>query len=119
MSFAIHAELNGAMLAIEIANKKGWRQVWLECDSQLVVSVFSSISIVPWQQRNRWVNCLEITKSMNFRVSHIFREDNSYADKIASLGFSVDRLHWWDTIPRIISEDFFRNRISLPNYRFK
>lgn len=32
-TFALHAELIGAMLAVEIALGKGWHNLWLECDS--------------------------------------------------------------------------------------
>lgn len=62
VSFALHAELMGAMLAIEMAYKKGWHNFWLEYDSKLIIQVFSSIDIVPWKLRNRWSNCLLLTK---------------------------------------------------------
>lgn len=43
---AFFAKLIKAMLAIEIAFRKGWRSLWLECDSMLVVQAFSSNSVV-------------------------------------------------------------------------
>lgn len=61
VKFALHAELFGAIFAIEIAFKKGWHNLWLECDSQLVIKAFNSLSIVPWQICHRWKNCLELT----------------------------------------------------------
>lgn len=42
---AFFAKLIKAMLAIEIAFRKGWRSLWLECDSMLVVQAFSSNSV--------------------------------------------------------------------------
>ncbi|KAF1883273.1 hypothetical protein Lal_00030379 [Lupinus albus] len=30
-----------AILAIEIAHKRGWKKLWLECDSLLVVNCFN------------------------------------------------------------------------------
>lgn len=52
ISFAFHAEIMGAILTIDIAFKKGWHYIWLECDSSLVVAAFSNPSIVPWCLRN-------------------------------------------------------------------
>lgn len=85
-SSALHAELLGAMMAIELAYDKGWHNLWLECDSLLVLSAFHSFGIVPWRLRNRWRNCIHLTKRMSFVFSHIYREGNNCTDKLASLG---------------------------------
>jgi ribonuclease HI len=53
---AFRAELVGAMFAIEIAYYKGWHNLWLETDSKLVTRSFTSINIVPWDLRNRWLD---------------------------------------------------------------
>lgn len=115
----MNAELYGASFAIELAFEKGWHNLCFECDSLLVILAFKSTNIVRWHLRNRWNNCIELTSRMRFRSSHIFHESNNCADKIASLGFVISDLHWWNIVPLSISEDFFRNRIGLPNYRFK
>lgn len=80
VSFSLHAELIGAMIAIEHASAKKWPNFLLESDSQLVVAAFKSNSIVPWSLRNRWNNCVALTKSMNFHVSHVYRKGNSCTD---------------------------------------
>lgn len=49
----IFVEFIGAMLAVEIAFKKGWFNLWPECDSQLVVLGFKDSKVVPWRLRNR------------------------------------------------------------------
>ena len=85
---ALKAELVGAMTAIEITYENNWRKLWLETDSKLLVLTFISISIVPWQLRQRWNQCLLLTQSMNFVVTHIYREGNHCADKLANLGLS-------------------------------
>ncbi|KAF1894029.1 hypothetical protein Lal_00003945 [Lupinus albus] len=41
ISDSLFAELKAAIMAIEIAYHKGWRNIWLECDSALVVSIFN------------------------------------------------------------------------------
>jgi hypothetical protein len=84
----------------------------------LVVLAFSSSRIVPWNLRNRWDNCLARTSKMNFFVSHIYREGNHYAEKQANLGFTLPGFTWWNQILFQIREDFGRNRLGLPYFRF-
>lgn len=118
VSFSLHAKLLGAILAIEHASAQNWPNFWLESVSQLVVAAFKSPSIVPWTLRNRWNNCVALTKSMNFFVSHIYREGNSCADRLAAYDLANQSYFWWDTIPQFLNVDFFRNRVGLPSYRF-
>ncbi|KAF1887950.1 hypothetical protein Lal_00023959 [Lupinus albus] len=70
---ALFAELNSAMLTIEIAFTRGWKCIWLECDSSLVVDIF---------------NGKEHLTSMDYKVIHIFREGNVCADTLANFGIS-------------------------------
>lgn len=115
---AFQTELFAAMTAIEIAHRKGLNKLWLECDSCLVVQAFSSPNIVPSHIRIKWKNCLDLVNSMHFRVSHIFREDNSCADKLASYGVDSRCYSWWNLIPNFIRTDFFHNRWGFQMYRF-
>lgn len=53
MANSVVAELSAAMMAIEVAAKNGWTNLWLECDSSFVVEAFNLDSIVPWKIRSR------------------------------------------------------------------
>lgn len=64
VTFSLQDKLVGAMMGIEYASVKGWTNLWLECDSQLVVTAFKNPSIVPWRLRNRWSNCLVMIKKL-------------------------------------------------------
>jgi len=69
---ALEPELIGAILAVEIAYQNNWAKLWLETDSKLVVAAFkSNPSVVPWQLRQRWKNCLHLISSMDFCVTHL------------------------------------------------
>ncbi|CAJ2662070.1 unnamed protein product [Trifolium pratense] len=116
-SSAFSAELCGAMQAIEIAAFKNWNNLWLETDSTLVVKAFKSSSLVPWALRNRWLNCLLLTQSMNFVVSHVFREGNFCADSLAHIGLTLDRLTIWNDVPLVIKDSFEANRLGKPFFR--
>lgn len=119
VSSSFYAELMAAMIAIELAWDKGWRKLWLECDSTMVLKALSSFTLVPWKIRNRWLKCLSPCKHTKFQASHIYREGNHCADKLASFGLSGGGFSWWDLHPSFILEDFNHNRFNLPNFRFK
>lgn len=113
---SLHAKFCASMIGIEIAFRNGWNFLWQECDSKLVVDAFSSHYQVPWWLRNRWKNCLYYCSQMKVRVSHIYREGNSCADKLPNFGIVSRNYIWWDNLPVLVSEDFFQDRQSLPSY---
>lgn len=111
-------EMMAALVAIEIAFDRGWHNLWLETDSQLILLAFKAKNMIPCTLRNRWINCLQLLLSMNFFVTHIYREGNSCADSFANLGLAVSSLVWFPSLPSQIANDFTRNRLGLPNFRF-
>ncbi|WCJ34681.1 hypothetical protein M5689_015975 [Euphorbia peplus] len=108
--FAHIAELRAAIMAIYIARDKGWNNLWLECDSSYVVSLFRARSWdVPWSVRSDWIRCLQMLSSMNFVVSHIFREGNGVADALSKYGQTCSIFAWWHSCPTfcgtLVSDD--------------
>lgn len=93
---ALLAELEGVILAIELALKKHWNKVWTERNSLIMVKAFSNSNTVFWTIKSRWMNCLYRIMSLDFMISHIFRECNNYADKLASIELSSKNLIWYD-----------------------
>lgn len=85
-NYVLHAEIIGVMLATEIDFSKGWKFLWLECDSQLLVSAFKNRKIVLWKLINRLNNCLYLTRQMNFVWTHIYRAKIVCANKLAGHG---------------------------------
>ncbi|XP_019465442.1 PREDICTED: uncharacterized protein LOC109363643 [Lupinus angustifolius] len=116
---SLFAELHAAIMAIQIASLKGWREVWLECDSSLVVEIVKGIKDPPWKLSNYWEHCKMIISSMKLTVSHIFREGNACADILTSFGVNSRTTTWWNSVPPFLANEFHRNRYLLPNYRFK
>lgn len=55
----------------------------------------NSVSMVPWKLRSRGKNCLVLTHSMSFRVSHIFREGNGCTDTLANYAIHENGFTWW------------------------
>jgi len=69
--------------------------------------------------RNRWNTCLNYCEKIRFRITHIFREWNAFADKLDNLGFiHREPFHWYIRLPYSLFLELFMNRYSLPMYRF-
>jgi len=115
---ALFEEIMGVILAIEIAYYGNWDHLWIESDSKLATLALKSPIIVPWELKNRWLNCMRKLNSMQFILTHIYREDNHYADKLANLRLTVTNFIWWQSPLVVIREDLVRNRLGLPNFRF-
>ncbi|XP_058725545.1 uncharacterized protein LOC131596826 [Vicia villosa] len=118
VSNSLIAELTGAMMAVEFTHEKGWRRIWLEVDSVAVVRAFSPAFKVPWQARNRWVNCVNITDNMDFVASHICREGNSCAESLDNVGLTVTEYTNYNCIPNFLRADFVKNKLDLSFFKF-
>ena len=112
-------EFYGVIHAMEETQKIGLTNVWFECDFALVCVVFTTMTNVPWIIRNWWNTCLNYCEKIKFRVTHIFREGNACADKLANLGFiHRESFRWYNRLPSSLFLEFFMNRYSLPMYHF-
>jgi len=100
---AFFAELNGVMRAIEIVILNHWFNLWIETNSAIIILVFKSSVVIPFELRNIWEN-YEV--HMNFIVSRIYREGNQCADRLANLGLGVSSLTIWHNVPVQLSEMF-------------
>jgi len=99
---AYHAESSGVMRAIEMEKQYNWNNRWLECDYALVINAIKNKNLVPWKVRNWWENCMNITTSMNFLATHVFREGNVCVDQLAIIGSTIDHLMVWFHAPYCI-----------------
>jgi len=84
---AMVADFYGVIHVMEEAQKMGPTNVCLECDYALVCAAFTARTNVLWMLRNRWNTCLNYCGKIRFRVTHIFREGNVCANKLANLRF--------------------------------
>lgn len=75
---ALHVEIMASINAIEITHDKGWKKLWLECDSLLVAQTFKKVVIVSKQLRNRWLNMVQLTVFMSFLLTFHKASNNSW-----------------------------------------
>lgn len=96
-SNALFAEIMGVILAIKAAFDRNW-QIF-RYDSKLATLPVKSPLIVPWQLRNKWLNCKIKMNIVNCFISHIYKEGNHCGDKLVSIGLSLNEFTWWNTTP--------------------
>ncbi|XP_024632810.1 uncharacterized protein [Medicago truncatula] len=91
------AELSTIIFALEFAAKYNWVNLWVESDSSTTVLAFKNSTLIPVHLRNRWHNCFQL--GITIICSHIYREGNCRADKMASLGHDLPDTVWFDVLP--------------------
>lgn len=118
LSTAFRAELQATMKAIELATLHNWNDIWLETDSTLVLNAFQDQSVIPWDLRNHWDNCILMLRHFRFYTSHIYREGNVCADALAIHGLTISMYMWWNLIPSFLGSLVHANRVGRICYRF-
>jgi ribonuclease HI len=113
-----HAEICGALRAIEFAFENHWSNLWLETDSLLVVSAFTHPDRpVVWPLRSRWKNVQVRLRGMNIIVTHIYREGNKVADQLANFGLTAIGFSTWSIAPEFLKDSLENNKLGMPNFR--
>ncbi|CAL0323620.1 unnamed protein product [Lupinus luteus] len=118
LNVALYAEVKAAILVVDLACKKGWNSILSELDSSVTVDLFHGKGIVAWKLRTDWRRCCRLIKNMNCKITHIFREGNQCADRLASFATHSKMFSAWDYTPSFILEPLNRNRLGLSSYRF-
>ena len=111
--------MKGFILAIEKAFEFGWCNLWVETESMYAVNLYmNKTSKIPWRMRSRWLRAVDKADKLNLVISHICREGNNVADKLASQASSSQLQNWWMHIPDSLASLAYRDHIGLPFYRF-
>lgn len=77
-------------IRLAYAVSKGWRYIMVEGDSKLVIDSVNNLCSVTWCITQLIQDVLHLASFCEeIRFTHIFREANSVADALASLGHSL------------------------------
>lgn len=106
------AELTALRRGLELVLENGWSHVWLEGDDKTLVEIIV---------KRRQVKCAEVQNHVSHInsiipelnsciVSHIYREGNRTADKLAKMGHYLEKPKvWWfnppDEVLPLVLED--------------
>ena len=115
---ALEAEVQGLLLAIRMAHKNNWRQVWFEGDSLTTVrAVWNREDSLIWTQIGAWQWGMNQLFSMDFRISHAYREANRVADRLANLGVRSGCIQWHSTMLDEIQKPLDEDRCNFCLFR--
>ncbi|XP_024190514.1 uncharacterized protein LOC112194518 [Rosa chinensis] len=118
VSCAIDAELLAVLEVIKVAKERGWFPLWIETDSRLALQYFKKPGLTPWRLRVQWMNSLASISQFQVHITHVFREGNQVADKLANYGALNSGSVWWDSIPHFLISSFGHNFSGRTTYRF-
>lgn len=91
---SMYSEIMGFIFAVELSKLKGWFSLWIESNSTLLVAKVKSLSTdVPWGIRHRWRRCLWVLNEGTSCITHVYRERNQVANKLANVGMGFNRLY--------------------------
>ncbi|PKU72361.1 Putative ribonuclease H protein [Dendrobium catenatum] len=86
----ITTELNALWYGIDICSKMGCNNIWIEVDAQLVLQIINNVVLGNPQNFYLIRKIKKSLSTINYSISHIYREANSCADWLANLGCILD-----------------------------
>lgn len=95
------AELAALRRGLELILENRWRDVWLEGDAKALVDIIVKGRPVKSLEARRHVSDInDIMKELdNCVFTHIYREGNRAADKLAQMGHYFEKPHVWRDLP--------------------
>ncbi|XP_008803873.1 uncharacterized protein LOC103717323 [Phoenix dactylifera] len=96
------AELVAAKRGLELAIKNGWFNIWIEGDAKGVVDLITNRMRSKSKEDLRHFREISvlIPQLKYFKASHIYREGNKVAHRLAKLGYKMHKPQiWWDVPP--------------------
>lgn len=106
------AELRALRRGLELVLENGWSDVWLEGDAKTLVEIIVERRLVRSAEVQRHVGHINsiIPELNNCVVSHIYREGNRAAHKLAQMGHRFQKPQIWRSFPpgellTIVDED--------------
>ncbi|KAL4178995.1 hypothetical protein AMTRI_Chr13g84980 [Amborella trichopoda] len=97
----LSAELNAFIYGVKYVIRKGFTNVWIECDFFGIILATRS-SLVLWCIQIRWKNAIASLNKISCKISHVYREANATVDKMANIGCHMYAYQEWDTYPNSV-----------------
>ncbi|PRQ21297.1 hypothetical protein RchiOBHm_Chr7g0237631 [Rosa chinensis] len=84
----------------------------------LALQYFKKPGLAPWRLRVKWMNSLASISQFQVHISHVFREGNQVADKLAKHDAVTSGSVWWDSIPQFLFSSLGHDFSGRTTYRF-
>ena len=115
------AEFVALQRGLELVLENGYTNLWLEGDCKTLVEIVAHKRHVKCDEVQKHVSCINliIPEFRNCFMTHVYREGNRLADRLAQIGHQLKRPQIWHVPPRevlrILNQDangkvFYRGR---------
>ncbi|XP_042499704.1 uncharacterized protein LOC122077871 [Macadamia integrifolia] len=111
------AEFLALITSLEHAKNSCIQNLWIECDSAVVVFLFSK-ELVPWFIQQRWRGVLSYLGSISWKITHCYREANVVADFLAKTAARFESNSPVETWPLLTSRELELDAAQRPRFRF-
>ncbi|KAM7462132.1 hypothetical protein LguiA_030253 [Lonicera macranthoides] len=74
------------------------------------------LSSIRWCVATTWDSCKQLFLDMEYYCSHIYREGNTVANPIDSIGLNQPTPLWWESAPQQTITLVGRDMSIIPNY---
>jgi len=101
---------------------RGYDRIWGEMDSLLLVKCINGEWKMPWRLDKSIQEAQQIVESHGFITSHCFREAKKPTDILASMSYSVDAIHDFNSfsdLPREVRGLINTDKWELPSFRMQ
>ncbi|KAM7256136.1 hypothetical protein ACFE04_011877 [Oxalis oulophora] len=109
---SVLAELASLRRGLELLIENGWKDIWLEGDAKTLGDIIVEGRSVKCKETERSISEINIMlpEFKNFILSHVYREGNRAAAKLAKIGHRLEKPKIWRVNPphevlRIVHED--------------
>lgn len=119
----IQSELQAIMEGLQICRQRGIHNLIIESDSMLAVNMITAKMKDAWEVSYLIRRCRNLMQD-DWSISHIFREQNAVADRLAQLAYNHKTskvFHSYHDLDVIVRHDIFifMDKMGLPKYRHK
>lgn len=88
----IYAELQAICTGLSLCIQLNLARVWIETDSKVAILLISQQG-GHWSYQHILTKIRNLLKMIEYRISHIFREGNAVADRLANLAVEQKTAH--------------------------
>ena len=112
------AESLSLLFGLTLCVQRGMDGFAVEVDSAVLVRLIQSNSLAKWPLCNTLRHIRKIVAQASVQISHVFREANGAADKLASLNLGSQRVfNLPQELPSAVKAIVALDSMSFPNFR--
>ncbi|XP_012850055.1 PREDICTED: uncharacterized protein LOC105969825 [Erythranthe guttata] len=116
---SIAAELAALASGLRFVIQRQFTRVWIELDAEVAVRLLSHTDQGHWSLQSSLTAIRNSLSTLEYRITHIYREGNKVADALANLGCQTELARTFTTaeLPRPIQQMIRMDQLGYPSFR--